>query len=54
MRTCSLTMGLCITLARTLRRLRWGMPIVKFSHPSSAAVSIMALKPGIIASKPRV
>ena len=45
-------MGLRTTLARTFRRPRWGMPIVMDSQPSSAALSMDSLNPGIMVSHP--
>ena len=45
-------MGLRITLASTLRRPRWGIPITIDSTPRSADVSMSAFMPGISASQP--
>mmetsp|Transcript_54603 Transcript_54603/g.114072 ORF Transcript_54603/g.114072 Transcript_54603/m.114072 type:complete len:200 (+) Transcript_54603:2249-2848(+) len=44
--------GLRMTLARTLRRPRWGMPMSTDSTPSSTARSMSALRPGMRASTP--
>mmetsp|Transcript_30262 Transcript_30262/g.80122 ORF Transcript_30262/g.80122 Transcript_30262/m.80122 type:complete len:200 (-) Transcript_30262:540-1139(-) len=44
--------GLRITLASTLRRPRWGMPMSMDSTPSSTARSMRALRPGMSASTP--
>mmetsp|Transcript_11153 Transcript_11153/g.47575 ORF Transcript_11153/g.47575 Transcript_11153/m.47575 type:complete len:488 (-) Transcript_11153:233-1696(-) len=44
--------GLRTTFANTLSRPRWGMPIVSDSTPSSEALSMASLNPGIRVSHP--